>query len=92
MLTAHRDQENLAHSQQVPTKQQHKTPGSRYPKTPSRYGQHDENAPNTFAGKTGQGGAKTFLGNDKTVNKSTQQALVTPMGKENTLRYPEITS
>ncbi|KAM0558423.1 hypothetical protein ACHAPJ_004613 [Fusarium lateritium] len=80
MLAAHRDQENLVHSQQVPTKQQHKTPGSLFPKTPSRF-QHDENAPTAFTGKTGMGGAKTFLG-DKTLNKGngTRQAMVTPMG------------
>ncbi|KAF4983640.1 hypothetical protein FZEAL_992 [Fusarium zealandicum] len=82
MLAAHRDQENLVHSQQVPAKQQHKTPGARFPKTPSRFPQHDENAPTAFAGKTGLGGAKSFLGNDKTATKGngTRQALVTPMG------------
>ncbi|KAM0435078.1 hypothetical protein ACHAPT_003167 [Fusarium lateritium] len=84
MLAAHRDQENLVHSQQVPTKQQHKTPGARYPKTPSRFPQRDENAPTAFTGKTGLGGAKTFLGNDKTLTKGpgARQALVTPMGKD----------
>lgn len=82
MLAAHRDQENLVHSQQVPTKQQHKAPGARYPKTPSRFAHHDENAPTAFTGKTGLGGAKTFLGNDKTLTKGlgAQQAMVTPMG------------
>ncbi|RSL94197.1 hypothetical protein CEP52_012791 [Fusarium oligoseptatum] len=82
MLAAHRDQENLVHSQQIPTKQQHKTPGARFPKTPSRFAQHDENAPTAFTGKTGLGGAKTFLGNDKTLTKGhgAQQAMVTPMG------------
>lgn len=85
MLAAHRDQENVAHSQQALTKQQLKTPGARYPKTPSRFNQHDENAPTAFAGKTGLGGAKTFLGNDKVMNVNAQQALVTPMGKGNSL-------
>ncbi|KAF5025138.1 hypothetical protein F66182_2778 [Fusarium sp. NRRL 66182] len=85
MLAAHRDQENLVvHSQQVPTKQQHKTPSSRFPKTPSRFPQHDENVPNAFTGKTGVGGAKAFLG-DKTLNKGNgaRQAMVTPMGTQN---------
>ncbi|KAF5008030.1 hypothetical protein FDECE_5677 [Fusarium decemcellulare] len=85
MLAAHRDQENLVHTQQVQTKQQHKTPGARYPKTPSRFPQRDENAPTAFAGKTGLGGAKSFLGNDKTVAKGngTRQALMTPMDNRN---------
>ncbi|KAM0265467.1 hypothetical protein ACHAPA_007775 [Fusarium lateritium] len=78
MLAAHRDQENLVVSQQVPTKQQH---NSRFPKTPSRFPHHDENAPTAFTGKTGMGGVKTFLG-DKTLNKGNgpRQAMVTPMG------------
>ncbi|KAL4728419.1 hypothetical protein ACLX1H_005164 [Fusarium chlamydosporum] len=69
MLAAHRDQENLVLSQQVPTKQQH---SSRFPKTPSRFAQHDENAPTAFAGKGGL----------KTINKGNgpRQAMVTPMG------------
>ncbi|KAF4455224.1 hypothetical protein F53441_2374 [Fusarium austroafricanum] len=81
MLAAHRDQENLVTSQQIPTKQQHNT---RFPKTPSRFPQHDENAPTAFTGKTGMGGVKTFLG-DKTLNKGngTRQAMVTPMGTQN---------
>ncbi|KAI6766226.1 hypothetical protein HG530_007296 [Fusarium avenaceum] len=81
MLAAHRDQENLVVSQQVPTKQQH---NSRFPKTPSRFPQHDENVPTAFTGKTGMGGVKTFLG-DKTLNKGhgPRQAMVTPMGTRN---------
>lgn len=81
MLAAHRDQENLVHSHQAPAKQQHKTPGARFPKTPSRYPQHDENAPTAFAGKTALGGASKF-GGEKTIMKApgTRQALVTPMG------------
>ncbi|KAM0504873.1 hypothetical protein ACHAP8_002262 [Fusarium lateritium] len=68
MLAAHRDQENLVLSQQVPTKQGH---NSRFPKTPSRFPQRDENA----AAFTGKGGVKT-------INKGngTRQAMVTPMG------------
>ncbi|KAF7545295.1 hypothetical protein G7Z17_g9292 [Cylindrodendrum hubeiense] len=81
MLAAHRDQENLVHSHQVPSKQQLKTPGARYPKTPSRFAQNDENAPTAFAGKTGLGGARQFGGNDKSAMKANgaRQALVTPM-------------
>ncbi|KAI5461081.1 hypothetical protein BGZ63DRAFT_424009 [Mariannaea sp. PMI_226] len=81
MLAAHRDQENLVHSHQASSKQHLKTPGARYPKTPSRFGQHDENAPTAFTGKTGLGGAKQF-GNDKTLMKTngSRQAMVTPMG------------
>lgn len=69
MLAAHRDQENLVLSQQVPTKQGH---NSRFPKTPSRFPQRDENAPAAF---TGKGGVKT-------INKGngTRQAMITPMG------------
>ncbi|RGP65072.1 hypothetical protein FSPOR_7462 [Fusarium sporotrichioides] len=69
MLAAHRDQENLVLSQQVPTKQGH---NSRFPKTPSRFPQRDENAPTAF---TGKGGVKT-------INKgnATRQPMVTPMG------------
>ncbi|CAM1508504.1 Fc.00g053520.m01.CDS01 [Cosmosporella sp. VM-42] len=80
MLAAHRDQENLVHSRQVTSKQQAKTPGARFPKTPSRYPQRDENAPTAFAGKTGLDGARKF-GGDKTVMKGTQQAFTTPMGQ-----------
>ena len=74
MLAAHRDQENLVLSQQIPTKQQH---NSRFPKTPSRFPQHDENAPTAF---TGKGGVKT-------INKGngTRQAMVTPMGMKDIL-------
>ncbi|KAF5671529.1 hypothetical protein FHETE_4099 [Fusarium heterosporum] len=75
MLAAHRDQENLVVSQQVPTKQQH---NSRFPKTPSRFPHHDENAPNAFAGKTGMGGVKTL-----NKGNGARQAMVTPMGTRN---------
>ncbi|KAF7548603.1 hypothetical protein G7046_g8611 [Stylonectria norvegica] len=82
MLAAHRDQENLLHSQQIPAKQQHKTPGARYPKTPSRFQQNDENAPISFGGKTGLGGTSKFAGNDKTMTKR-KQAMVTPLDTRN---------
>ncbi|KAM0345153.1 hypothetical protein ACHAPU_006788 [Fusarium lateritium] len=75
MLAAHRDQENLVVNQQVPTKQQH---NSRFPKTPSRFPHHDENAPTAFAGKTGLGGVKTL-----NKGNGTRQAMVTPMGTRN---------
>lgn len=82
MLAAHRDQENLAHNHQLPAKQQHKTPGARYPKTPSRFPQNDENIPTAFAGKTGLKGTSKFGGNEKTISKGNgiRQALVTPLG------------
>ncbi|KAK7397668.1 hypothetical protein QQX98_012967 [Neonectria punicea] len=81
MLAAHRDQENLVHSHQVPSKQQAKTPGARYPKTPSRFPRNDENAPPGFTGKTGLGGPRQFGGNDKSAMKANgaRQALVTPL-------------
>ncbi|UNI19158.1 hypothetical protein JDV02_005367 [Purpureocillium takamizusanense] len=80
MLASHRDQENLAHSQQIPTKQQPKTPGARYPKTPLAF-RNDENLPTAFAGKSGLGGAGTRPGgmNKMTAKKGQQQSLVTPM-------------
>jgi len=74
MLAAHRDQENLVLSQQIPTKQQH---NSRFPKTPSRFPQHDENAPTAF---TGKGGVKTI-----SKGNGTRQAMVTPMGTNDVL-------
>ncbi|KAF4959912.1 hypothetical protein FGADI_1415 [Fusarium gaditjirri] len=74
MLAAHRDQENLVVSQQVPTKQQHNT---RFPKTPSRFPHYDENAPTAFTGKTGLGGVKTM-----NKGNGTRQAMVTPMGTQ----------
>lgn len=81
MLASRRDQENRVHSHQVPTKQNPKTPGARYPKTPLKFGQNDENAPTAFAGKSGVGGAK-IGGNEKTtVSKANRQAMVTPMGE-----------
>ncbi|KPM41635.1 hypothetical protein AK830_g4918 [Neonectria ditissima] len=81
MLAAHRDQENLVHSHQVPSKQQAKTPGARYPKTPSRFPRNDENAPTAFTGKPGLGGNRQFGGNDKSAMKTNvaRQALVTPL-------------
>ncbi|KAK7425485.1 hypothetical protein QQZ08_008050 [Neonectria magnoliae] len=81
MLAAHRGQENLVHSHQVPSKQQAKTPGARYPKTPSRFPRNDENAPTGFTGKTGLGGPRQFGGSDKSAMKANgaRQALMTPL-------------
>ncbi|KFH46253.1 hypothetical protein ACRE_029100 [Hapsidospora chrysogenum ATCC 11550] len=78
MLAAHRDQENLVHSHQVPTKQQPKTPGARYPKTPLKLGQNDENIPTAFAGKTGLKGPRAAGGNDK-ILMTKGKGMVTPM-------------
>jgi hypothetical protein len=80
MLAAHRDQENLVHSHQVPTKQQPKTPGARYPKTPLKLGQNDENIPTAFAGKTGLKGTRAADGKDK-IMMTKGKGMVTPMGK-----------
>lgn len=79
MLAAHRDQENLVHSHQVPRKQQPKTPGARYPRTPLGPGQNDENAPTAFAGKAGLGGTRPG-GNDK-IMMTKGKGMTTPMGK-----------
>ncbi|VUC37828.1 unnamed protein product [Clonostachys rosea] len=87
MLAAHRDQENLVHSHQVSGKQQPKTPGARYPKTPHKYGQNDENAPTAFAGKTGLGGTR-LGGQDKITMTKGKQSMVTPTGPQSHSRAP----
>lgn len=83
MLAAHRDQENLVHSHhQGPTKQQPKTPGARYPKTPGNFGRGDENAPMAFADKTTFGGGAKLGGKDRLMTgKMTgqRQTMLTPM-------------
>ncbi|TWU77511.1 hypothetical protein ED733_007274 [Metarhizium rileyi] len=83
MLAPHRDQENLVHSHHHgPTKQQPKTPGVRYPKTPGNFGRGDENAPATLAAKSAFGGAAKLGGNDRLMTgKMTgqRQAMVTPI-------------
>lgn len=73
------------HATQVPTKQQPKTPGARYPKTPLAFRHRDENAPTTFTGKIRMGGGGDTVkagANDKLTAKGTGkgQAMVTPMG------------
>jgi hypothetical protein len=85
MLAAHRDQENLVHSHQVSGKQQPKTPGARYPKTPLKYGQNDENAPTAFAGKNGLGGTR-LGGQDKITMTKGKQSMVTPTGNAHLAR------
>ncbi|KAK2598963.1 hypothetical protein QQS21_005568 [Conoideocrella luteorostrata] len=90
MLAAHRDQENLVHSRHyAPSKQQPKTPGAKYPKTPSNFNQNDENAPTEFAGKIARGSANAQGGNGRLLmGKATGQrkAMVTPT--ENRTRAP----
>lgn len=80
MLAASRDQENLVHSHHAPTKQQPKTPGARYQKTPLRFGRNDENIHVAFAGKSGIRGTVNHAGNDRVVPKETGARLVTPAG------------
>ncbi|CAH0053452.1 unnamed protein product [Clonostachys solani] len=87
MLAAHRDQENLVHSHQVSGKQHPKTPGARYPKTPLKYGQNDENAPTAFAGKNGLGGTR-LGGQDKITMTKGKQSMVTPTGPQSQSRAP----
>ncbi|KAI9896222.1 hypothetical protein N3K66_008394 [Trichothecium roseum] len=75
MLAPHRDLEHLMHGHQGPTKQ--------HPKTPMRFGQRDENAPATVAGKTAIGGARV-RGNENvmmTKGRGGKQAVVTPIGQ-----------
>lgn len=84
MLAAHRDQENLVHAHQAPAKQQPKTPGPRYPKTPvGPFARNDENAPTAFAGKTALAGTIKNTTNGKLLTKATaqKQALATPLGR-----------
>ncbi|KAJ6787557.1 hypothetical protein PWT90_00640 [Aphanocladium album] len=85
MLAAHRDQENLVHARQVPTKQQPKTPGPRYPKTPlGRFAKNDENMPTAFTGKNMLvGTAKNTVNGKLTAKPAGQrQALATPLGNQ----------
>lgn len=76
MLAAHRDQENVVYSRQVPTKQAPKTPGPKFPKTPSGFGRHDENTLGALGGKGAAGEGKSFV-----KGLGTSQIAVTPMGK-----------
>ncbi|KAG5929402.1 hypothetical protein E4U42_005974 [Claviceps africana] len=89
MLATHRDLENVVHShQQAAIKQQPKTPGARYPKTPGNHGRNDENAPNTILGKAGLASGARLGGTGKlAMGKATgPHPAVTPM--ENRSRAP----
>ncbi|RDA89927.1 hypothetical protein CP533_3294 [Ophiocordyceps camponoti-saundersi (nom. inval.)] len=82
MLAAHRDQENLVPTHQVPTKQTLKDGATRFPKTPL-VSRNDENfQATTFAGKTGKYGF-TGVRHDKFAAKGTGKAssMVTPMAR-----------
>lgn len=86
MLAALRDQENVVHSRQVPSKQQPKTPGARYPKTPGKFGQDNENAVTVFTKKDGAAGR--IGGKDNILNtkgNAHHGALVTPLGRSRRL-------
>ncbi|KAL7817030.1 hypothetical protein V8C44DRAFT_322310 [Trichoderma aethiopicum] len=77
MLAAHREQENRVLSRQVPAKQQPKTPGMRYPKTPIGVGRGDENALAGFAVKSTLQGAINLGENQKLISK---KPVMTPAG------------
>ncbi|OAQ96292.1 hypothetical protein LLEC1_00140 [Akanthomyces lecanii] len=81
MLAAHRDQENLVHTHQVPAKQP-KTPGPKYPKTPiGRFARNDENAPAAFTGKNTLAGTIKNTTNRTVLTKTAaqKQTLATPL-------------
>lgn len=82
MYASHRDQENLAYSQQVPTKQHPKTPATKQFKTPSRFGKHDENSGSRFAGKAAPDLGQTG-GTNKNIIQSAgkRRPITTPLGK-----------
>ncbi|KFA47068.1 hypothetical protein S40293_04599 [Stachybotrys chartarum IBT 40293] len=88
MLAAHRDQENMVHGHHAQSKQQPKTPGARYPKTPSKLLRNDENAPTGLIGKSGIKNGVKFGENNmlQTKGKGAQQGLVTPL--DNRSRAP----
>ncbi|RFU73457.1 hypothetical protein TARUN_8794 [Trichoderma arundinaceum] len=77
MLAAHREQENRVLSHQVPSKQQPKTPGMRYPKTPMELGRGNENALAGFAAKSTLQGAVNLGENRTFISK---KHLTTPTG------------
>lgn len=96
MLAAHRDQENLVCTTQVSTKQQPKTPGARFPKTPLAF-RNNENAPTVLPGKTRKKGGDELTARagvaDRIAAKGTGKgpAVVTPAG-ESTHRPPDVTT
>lgn len=77
MLAAHREQENRVLSHPISSKQQPKTPGMRYPKTPMELGRGNENALMGFAAKNTMQGAAKLGENEKFLSKRT---LLTPTG------------
>ncbi|KAL6851818.1 hypothetical protein J3F83DRAFT_719500 [Trichoderma novae-zelandiae] len=77
MLAAHREQENRVLSHPVPSKQQPKTPGMRYPKTPMDLGRGNENALAGFAAKNTIQGGINLGENQKFISK---RPLMTPAG------------
>ncbi|KAK4230372.1 hypothetical protein QBC38DRAFT_40720 [Podospora fimiseda] len=84
MLAAHRDQENVYIHQAGNSKQQAKTPGARFPKTPLKVPLNDENTNHGFGGKSvlqTKGNKENNLTVGKGGNglgKPGKQALMTP--------------
>ncbi|KAK3997495.1 hypothetical protein QBC44DRAFT_279552 [Cladorrhinum sp. PSN332] len=93
MLAAHRDQENVYIHQAGNSKQQAKTPGARFPKTPLKVPLNDENVNHGFGGKSvfqTKGNKENNLTVGKGGNglgKSGKQALMTPAAPQ-TARAP----
>ncbi|UKZ57943.1 hypothetical protein TrVGV298_011804 [Trichoderma virens] len=89
MLASHREQENRLLSHQIPAKQQPKTPGMRYPKTPMDLGRGNENALAGFAGKNAIQGAanvgenRTFI-SKKPMMTPTESRMRAPLGNKTT--------
>ncbi|QYT05929.1 hypothetical protein H0G86_012802 [Trichoderma simmonsii] len=89
MLSSHREQENRLLSHQVPSKQQPKTPGMRYPKTPIGLGRGNENALAGFAGKNAIQGVTNLGENQKFISKKpmttpTESRMRAPLGNKTT--------
>ncbi|KAL6793499.1 hypothetical protein GGI42DRAFT_346125 [Trichoderma sp. SZMC 28013] len=89
MLSSHREQENRLLSHQIPSKQQPKTPGMRYPKTPIDLGRGNENALAGFAGKNAIQGAANLGENQKFLSKKsittpTESRMRAPLGNKTT--------
>ncbi|KAL7913573.1 hypothetical protein GGI35DRAFT_437879 [Trichoderma velutinum] len=87
MLSSHREQENRLLSHQIPSKQQPKTPGMRYPKTPIDLGRGNENA--GFAVKSVIQGAANLGENQKFISKKsittpTESRMRAPLGNKTT--------
>ncbi|KAL7928599.1 hypothetical protein V8C35DRAFT_285083 [Trichoderma chlorosporum] len=89
MLASHREQENRLLSHQLPSKQQPKTPGMRYPKTPIDLGRGNENALPGFASKNVIQGAANQGENQKFISKKpmttpTETRMRAPLGNKTT--------